>query len=371
MMLRFLRNFIFKVLCLLVYSLSRLLGFLVLSVFTCMYILVRLESTWHLFDRSDCKSNDCLNEIGQHIKYGMMVSLAYDMLQDNKNSINYLENILGNNCFIKQLVECVTPGYEFKDDLIAFPHSTLARTDDGSYFGYIAANTETHDIAVVLRGTVTHHDWGMNFNFGGNVYEFDGKDIEIATSTWHNLYGWSTFLYNLLILPITQRKQVILHAGFYNLYRTSTEKATESLKFQIRKHIEDLLARRGVFKTITITGHSLGAGISTIAALDTAHFLSRNELYNQIEIRLVTFAAPLVGNRMLWKELEELRVSRFEYFNIGDCVPWLQTGLYSHGNASRRLRLKPSYDHIKDEEKNFISVSLLCVILHRNHFSLL
>ena len=106
--------------------------------------------------------NNCRKDVKENIKYGEMISLAYDMLQDNVKSINYQENILGCDDFSEQLIECLYPDYEYEDDLIAFPNSAISSEkihEDGSFFGFVAANKEKRDIAIVIRGSFTKDDW--------------------------------------------------------------------------------------------------------------------------------------------------------------------------------------------------------------------
>ena len=328
--------------------------FIAVLAFLPAYLQIRLTSS--LLDHTDCTTSQCRESIGQHIKYGKMVALAYDMLQSDTSSVNYLESVVGNDYFNDKLVECVTPGYEYLDDLIAFP-ANLESTMEGSFFGFIAMNEQTQDLAIVIRGTVTVHDIITDVRFYGSIWDYNYNDNEKSkVSSWDN---WLEGL-QLVFRSNALSSNVILHAGFYDIYRTSTKKGRCSLKEQIKGHIDALLKQKKI-KTITVTGHSLGAAISTIVALEIAQQIHNIELAVSPEVRLVTFACPLVGNTKLWQKMEELKVSDRHYFNIGDSVPWAQYNWllsYSHGSPSKRLRLTPAYQDIKPEEQTAVKVLL-------------
>ena len=332
------------------------------------YLQIRLTSS--LLDYTDCTTSQCRESIGQHIKYGKMVALAYDMLQSDTSSVNYLESVLGNDYFNDKLVECVTPGYEYLDDLIAFP-ANLESTMEGSFFGFIAMNEQTQDLAIVIRGTVTVHDIITDIQFYGSIWDYNHKDIEKSkVSSWDN---WLEGLLQLVFRSKSLSSNVILHAGFYDIYRTSTKKGRCSLRDQIKGHIDALLKQKKI-KTITVTGHSLGAAISTIVALEIAQQIRNIELAVSPEVRLVTFACPLVGNTKLWQKMEELKVSDRHYFNIGDSVPWAQYNWllsYSHGSPSKRLRLTPAYQDVKPEEQTAVKVLLFCIFFYRMNYALM
>lgn len=308
-----------------------------------------------------CDDN-CRKDVKENIKYGEMISLAYDMLQDNVKSINYQENILGCDDFSEQLIECLYPDYEYEDDLIAFPNSAVSSEkihEDGSFFGFVAANKKKRDIAIVIRGSFTKDDWGANSRFYGSIWDYNYNETVTEIVSWCDLKDWYASFKGWWLISCFYSafnfEDVVLSAGFYDLYRTNTAVSNRSLKKQIEEHVNHLTAS-GEFKTITVTGHSLGGAIATIAALEIAMQLRCIDVISKPQIRLVTYSSPVVGNGILWKKLKQLGVSDRHYFITGDSVPymfmqynWLTS--YTHGRDTRRLRLAPANEVLKPEWK--------------------
>lgn len=75
-----------------------------------------------------------------------------------------------------------------------------------------------------------------------------------------------------------------------------------SLREQLQTKIEDLRSKyKGENLSITVTGHSLGASLATLAAFD----LCENEV-NDIPVTAIVFGSPQVGNKVLHQMMSEM-----------------------------------------------------------------
>jgi hypothetical protein len=110
--------------------------------------------------------------------------------------------------------------------------------------GYIAHNKDT--IVLAYRCTTSAFDWIVNFNTTSSVWEVE-EDQEQGFS------GYCSCLQGLC-----HRDSPRVHTGFYNNFLVSVP--------LIKKHIEPLLAPDQPPRKLFVTGHSLGAGIATLAA---------------------------------------------------------------------------------------------------------
>jgi Lipase (class 3) len=111
--------------------------------------------------------------------------------------------------------------------------------------GYIAHNEST--IVLAYRCTTSAFDWIVNFNTTSSVWEIE-EDSEQGFS------GYCSCLQGLC-----HRDSPRVHTGFYNNFLASLP--------IIKQYIEPLLAPDQPPRKLFVTGHSLGAGIATLAAV--------------------------------------------------------------------------------------------------------
>lgn len=111
--------------------------------------------------------------------------------------------------------------------------------------GYIAHNDSI--IVLAYRCTTSAFDWIVNFNTTSSVWEIE-EDYEQGFS------GYCSCLQGLC-----HRDSPRVHTGFYNNFLVSLP--------IIRQYVEPLLAPDQPPRTLFVTGHSLGAGIATLAAV--------------------------------------------------------------------------------------------------------
>lgn len=127
---------------------------------------------------------------------------------------------------------------------------------------------------------------------------------------------------------------VRVEAGFWDVYTTS-DGATSSMQFQVFALLDRYAASDRPVHELWITGHSLGAALSTLFALDVA--LCRPE----IAASLVNFVSPRMGNAAFVRFYQEqaaqlddaTRTLRVQ--NVLDRVPDLppETVGYRHVSA--------------------------------------
>jgi len=321
------------------------------------YFYTRFGDPWSYDENSG-------ENVRQHIQYGKMISLAYDITEKDPRSKNAMENFLGCKRIMEPFVECFFEAYDYKHELRAFPRPILGYPVD-TFFGYWAYNNQTGDVAIVLRGTLFQIDWGSNFRINGDIWNYKKE------STHGNccLHGYIDYLHSILLPFWANSKDVILHYGFHDIYtnKVLNNNTVKSLQDEIREIVQNISSSewKGEIKTITVTGHSLGASIAAIVALDIAEEVAKlkdkrsSKDFNPL-IRLINFANPLVGNYMLWKRLKELEVTYVHYFNTGDSVPWFLYGFtnYVHGPADSQRRMTPAYNDLKPELSSCYAVQL-------------
>ena len=123
---------------------------------------------------------------------------------------------------------------------------------------------------------------------------------------------------------IENNKNIWVHSGFYKQLCSSgvyTRIVTE-VKTQLEQHPD---------YTVYITGHSLGAGLSTLFGFLLSHDITNN-------ITVVSFASPRVGNDQ-WKKSFESRTNLKHYriTNCRDLITAFPVTTYKHVGDNIRI----------------------------------
>ncbi|MDH5402001.1 MAG: lipase family protein [Candidatus Heimdallarchaeota archaeon] len=120
-----------------------------------------------------------------------------------------------------------------------------------------------------------------------------------------------------------------IHQGFFNAY--------SSVKSNIQSKIQSLLKDEPL--EVYITGHSLGAALANITALDLVldKIVKNPKLY--------TFGCPKVGNRKYTKIISKTLKNMYNVIDVNDIIPrtppsfksfrsyyWLENGTIHHKN---------------------------------------
>jgi hypothetical protein len=144
-------------------------------------------------------------------------------------------------------------------DLQLDTHIDVCGLTKGGHFldtqGYIAHNDTM--IVLAYRCTTSVYDWLTNFSTTTTVWEVE-EDME---------QGFSGYCDCLDCFCGSGKPRV--HTGFYNNFLASLS--------LIKKHIEPLLGPDQPPRTLFLTGHSLGAGVCTLA---TCYFLLQHDWEN-------------------------------------------------------------------------------------------
>ncbi|MFY4777290.1 lipase family protein [Metabacillus sp. RGM 3146] len=139
------------------------------------------------------------------------------------------------------------------------------------WFGFIL---ESDQCAVIsFRGTQSDPDWIADANIGQTVY------------------------------PYADAGKV--HKGFLSIYESCRETVMEALK-AVPSH-----------KQLLITGHSLGAALATLCALD---------VYENTDFPsplMYTFGGPRVGDQSFVNVFQQTAIQYLRFVNLSDLVPLL------------------------------------------------
>jgi hypothetical protein len=145
--------------------------------------------------------------------------------------------------------------------------STWVRDDQ--LFGFVAKSQSNPDeIFVVLRGTRESAEWFNNFRPVPKKFLEEQKDK----------FGDSGEVRN----------------GFNRIYSEKNGGRTPTIKETITKLFEERQDLLNHNSKVFITGHSLGAGLATLAALHISKIAEEQGI--QASINLYTFASPRVGD---------------------------------------------------------------------------
>ncbi|CAB9521251.1 Lipase, putative [Seminavis robusta] len=214
--------------------------------------------------------------------------------------------------------------------------------------GFIAHNDEM--IVLSYRCTTSALDWITNLSTTSSEWEPD-VDIELGHA------GWCSCILGYGCLGGSdQVKKPRVHTGFYNNFIHSTP--------MILEHIKPLLTETEKPRKLYVCGHSLGAGIATLAAI---YFLLEFEweLLPQ-KLIMVTAGSPRACTNSMGKivkeRLAELRPMDKAFFcrivlneDVVSKVPpsgigYTHVGRLVYITKDGEILINPSNDHILDAD---------------------
>jgi len=169
--------------------------------------------------------------------------------------------------------------------------------------GFIAQNPKTDDIYIAFAGT---HDWPTTF-------------ID-ARSVWKEKVAYPEGTKNYAA------------QGFVGAYGTEKQPALNNM---IHSRLDSIFLNKTKKPNIFITGHSLGAALSIICAID---------LKNRYDIDPIvyTFGSPRIGNCSFSKYFNKLCPYTYRVFNTRDPIPHIPPYYifdYVHTGKPIRYRL--------------------------------
>ena len=115
------------------------------------------------------------------------------------------------------------------------------------------------------------------------------KRITVVFRGSESKYDW---YYDLSIMKRQLWDDVYVHSGFYNQLHTN------NVYEELKNTLVELLKDHPDYQ-IYVTGHSLGAALSTLFGFEIAHE------FNDQNIVIVSFASPRVGNKAFRKTYDE------------------------------------------------------------------
>ncbi|BAT75010.1 hypothetical protein LR48_Vigan01g143300 [Vigna angularis] len=262
------------------------------------------------------------------LHYGQLAQATYDAFNSEK-----LSEYAGNCRYSKRDFFSkvgLEHGNPFKYDVTEFLYATSKASGstefilnclsmdewivESNWIGYVAVATDKgkaalgrRDIVVALRGIVQASEWVQNLQFPSDP----------AT----------------LIFPNAHRAEV--HGGFYSLYTSNnpgSRRTKTSIRDQVLKEVRRLVEKyKNEEISISVTGHSLGAALATLTAVDIIGqgLNKRKEQPQRVcPVTAFLFATPRVGNSLFGKifsKYKHLRALRIR--NKKDQVPKLPIGL--------------------------------------------
>lgn len=243
------------------------------------------------------------------IRYGNFVEAAYKAFDFDPDSPTYATCKYPKNRLFQNSGLTGT-GYRITKNLRATSGIKLPRwierapswvCTQSSWIGYVAvcqdkneiARLGRRDIVIAFRGTATCLEWLENLRATLTHLPCGAKCSDAGADG----------------------SEPMVESGFLSLYTSGTN-PVPSLQQMIREEIRRLLQTYGDEPlSLTITGHSLGAALATLAAYDIKSTFNRAPLAT-----VVSFGGPRVGNRSFRHNLEKKGAKVLRIVNDDDLI---------------------------------------------------
>ncbi|XP_049358098.1 phospholipase A1-IIgamma-like isoform X1 [Solanum verrucosum] len=256
------------------------------------------------------------------IQYGELAEVTYDTFISDKVSkyagaSRYsMENLFSNvgldaSKYRVTKYFYATSSIPLPDAFITKSLSREAWSKESNFMGYVAVATDEgkvslgrRDIVIAWRGTIQTLEWVNDLQFlqipGPKVFGDGG------------------------LLPLFKP---LVHHGFYNVYTSESARSKfnkTSARDQVLEEVKRLVEEyKNEEVSITVTGHSLGASLATLNAVDIAYNkINKSSHGKEFPVTAFVFASPKVGDLNFlnaFNKLKHLHVMRIH--NILDIVP--------------------------------------------------
>ncbi|KAG8378094.1 hypothetical protein BUALT_Bualt08G0102500 [Buddleja alternifolia] len=257
------------------------------------------------------------------IHYGSMAQATYDTFDTEKaskyaGSSRYAKNDLFSkvgidkgNPFKYQVTKYfyATSSAQVPEDFIVKSWSREAWSKESNWMGFVAVATDEgklalgrRDILIAWRGTVRNLEWV--------------NDFEFALVPAPEIFG-------------EQNDEPKVHFGWYSMYTSHDPRSPfnkTNARHQVLGEVRRLVEQyKNEEISITITGHSLGAAVSTLNGIDivvNGYNKPRDMPDKACPVTTILFASPRVGNNIfceIFSSLPNLHALRVK--NARDVVP--------------------------------------------------
>ncbi|OMO69618.1 Lipase, class 3 [Corchorus capsularis] len=239
------------------------------------------------------------------LRYGQFVEAAYRCFDFDPSSPTFATCKFSKNSLLTRTCSGDT-GYKPTKNLRATCGIQLPRWIDrgpswvstqSSWIGYVAvcqdkeeiARLGRRDVVIAFRGTATGLEWAENLR--ATLTPLPG-DMSSNGSCG-----------------------AMVESGFLSLYTSGTD-TCPSLQTMVREEIERILEIYGDEPiSVTITGHSLGAALATLAAHDINCTFGNAPL-----VTVISFGGPRVGNQSFRYQLEKSGTKILRIVNSDDLI---------------------------------------------------
>lgn len=260
------------------------------------------------------------------IAYGELAQATYDAFNAEKRSPHAGACLYGHgdllasvdvpsagNYAVTKFVYA-TSGLPVPEAFLFLPLPSLpeAWSQESNWMGYIAVATDEgvaalgrRDIVVAWRGTMENLEW---------VNDFDFTPVSAAP---------------VLGSAAAANQFAMVHRGFLSVYTSSNANSKynqTSARDQVLEEVRRLMELyKDEVTSITITGHSLGASLATLNAVDLVANgvnIPANSSQTPCPVTAIVFASPRVGDgnfKAAFASFPDLRALHVK--NAGDIVP--------------------------------------------------
>jgi hypothetical protein len=183
--------------------------------------------------------------------------------------------------------------YLNKNNISFDPSNTFTLVNSDTSFSW-ASSTDGKDLYFTFRGTI---DWS------NIVVDIEMEMIKFPVN-YHNGF---------------EGKNLLVHKGFINNYLKMAD--------FMNSIIDQSIIKKNNIENVYFIGHSLGGALATLAAFDVFHNNENNVYTKYVDVKLLTFASPRVGNESFADYFDEIIPNSIRVVNKYDIIP--RTPIYS------------------------------------------
>ena len=164
-------------------------------------------------------------------------------------------------------------------------------------------------------------------------YNKDINSIFVSFRGSSDIKNWIDDIQVRKTCPYNYNKSICVEKGFYKVYK--------SLKTDVFNEIKELINHYKT-KTFLLTGHSLGAALSTLLAYD---MIKINEGY---EVSLITFGSPRIGNSDFVYDMFKYKLYSKRVTHYYDIVPHMPEEILHYLHIPNEEWYNEDNSHYKD-----------------------